>query len=69
MIAGTNIGKEASAAYAVSAGIGVEKFMGQWDTPLTAELAGAHLVDLLHHAPEAGAHAFAIRGAGAEAMA
>ncbi|MBT5039310.1 MAG: SDR family oxidoreductase [Rhodospirillaceae bacterium] len=72
LIAGTDIGKEASAAYAASAGIDVEKFMGQWDTPLTAELAGAHLVDLLdqpQEAKQAGARAFAITGAGAEAMA
>lgn len=68
LIACTHIGKEASAAYAASAGIDVEKFMGQWETPLTAELAGAHLVDLLAGTPEAGAHAFVLTGAGAEAM-
>jgi NAD(P)-dependent dehydrogenase (short-subunit alcohol dehydrogenase family) len=69
LIAGTEIGKMASAAYAETAGVPVEKFMGQWEHPLTAELANAHLIDLLGRAPEAGASAFAISGGGAEAMA
>ena len=68
LIAGTEIGTMASAAYAESAGLSVEKFMGQWDHPLTAELASTHLIDLLRRAPEAGASAFAITGDGVAAM-
>ena len=69
LIAGTEIGKAASAAYAESAGLTAAKFMGQWEHPLTAEAAGAHLIDILGRTPEAGASAFAISGSGAEAMA
>ncbi|MDA0230489.1 MAG: SDR family NAD(P)-dependent oxidoreductase [Proteobacteria bacterium] len=69
LIAGTEIGNMASAAYAASAGMPIDKFMSQWEHPLTAELAGAHLIDLLGRAPEAGASAFTITGSGAEAMA
>ena len=69
LIAGTEIGKAASAAYAQSAGLTAEKFMGQWEHPLTAEIASAHLIDLLRRKPEGDASAFAITGNGAEAMA
>lgn len=69
LIAGTEIGKAASAAYAESAGIDVEKFMGQWEKPLTAKVASTHLIDLLGRKPEGDAKAFAITGAGTEAMA
>jgi len=69
LIAGTEIGSMASEAYAQSAGLTAEKFMGQWEHPLTAELASTHLIDLLHHTPEGGASAFTITGSGAEAMA
>lgn len=69
LIAGTEIGSTASRAYAKAAGIDVEKFMGQWETPLTAGLAGAHLIELLAAKPEADIRAYAITGAGTEAMA
>ena len=69
LIAGTEIGKTASAAYAESAGLTAEKFMSQWEHPLTAEAADAHLIDILGRTPEAGVRAFAISGNGVEAMA
>lgn len=69
LMAGTEIGETASAAYAAAAGIDAEKFMRQWDTPLTAPLAGAHLIELLAAKPEADTRAYAITGTGFEAMA
>lgn len=69
LMAGTEIGMAASAAYAKPAGIEVEKFMNQWEKPLSAALAGAHVVDLLSHLPEGDAKAFAITGTGTEAVA
>jgi len=69
LIAGTEIGTMASAAYAEAAGVPAEKFMQQWDTPLTAEVAGGHVIDLLGRAPDGEARTFAITGGGIEKMA
>lgn len=69
LIAGTDIGSQASSAYAESAGINVEKFMGQWETPLTAKIASTYLVDLLASKPEGDTNAYAITGTSLEAMA
>jgi NAD(P)-dependent dehydrogenase (short-subunit alcohol dehydrogenase family) len=68
LMAGTGIGGEASAAYAEAAGIPVEKFMGQWEKPLTASVASTHLIDLFDAGPENNVAAFALTGVGVEAM-
>ena len=69
LMPGTGSGDAASAAYAGLAGIEVEKFMAQWKTPLTAKLASRHVIDLLGRKLEAGTKAFALTGAGTEALA
>ncbi len=68
LMAGTDIGAQASSAYAQAAGIEVEKFMGQWEKPLSAEVASAHIIDLLDNKPENGSSAFAITGTSVEAL-
>ncbi|MEH6476550.1 MAG: SDR family oxidoreductase [Sneathiella sp.] len=68
LIAGTQIGTQASAAYAEAAGINAKKFMDQWEAPLTAKVASSYLVDLLARKPESDVNAYTITGTSLEAM-
>ena len=68
LMAGTEIGSQASAAYAASAGMDVEKFMAQWEKPLNADVARSHLTDLLYATPGNPSGAYTITGTALEAM-
>ncbi len=62
------IGKQASMAYAESAGISVEDFMQQWEQPLTPEIAAAQVFELLMAPDDLSGKAFSLTGNGAEQM-
>ncbi len=68
LMAGTDIGTQASTAYAEAAGVQVEKFMDQWEKPLTAKGASTSVIDLLAGNRASGTNAYALTGAGAEAI-
>ncbi|MEH6631134.1 MAG: SDR family oxidoreductase [Halopseudomonas aestusnigri] len=68
LIAGTEIGKEASSAYAASVGKTSEQFMSQWEKPLTPAMIGDNILDLIKNGPPEGTNAFVITGLGLEAL-
>lgn len=69
LIAGTQIGDEASQAYAIARGISPEAFMKQWEKPLTAGDVATHVLDLLSAKDGEEAGAYAVNGTGRELMA
>ena len=68
LMQGTDIAKQASSAYADAAGKTAEQFMGQWDKPLTPDLAGSLVYNLITESNDAGVKAYTLTGQGAEAM-
>lgn len=69
LVQDTELGRSAGEAYSEAVGKPYAAFMSQWDKPLTSDLVGASVVDLLmnHNLPDE--RAFAITGAGMEPMA
>lgn len=65
----TGVGRSAVAAYAADAGLSVEDFLEQRDPPVTPEIAGTALVELLLTAPNSLAPAYVLAGAGLEKLA
>lgn len=68
LISGTEIAKDASSAYADAASISAEKFMSQWEKPLTTEIIATGVVELLADSAQT-SQTYAITGAGLEVMA
>lgn len=68
LISGTEIAKDASSAYADAASISAEKFMSQWEKPLTVEIIASSVNDLLAE-PGQKSQAYGITGAELEVMA
>ncbi|WP_419905356.1 SDR family NAD(P)-dependent oxidoreductase [Kiloniella sp.] len=72
LVAGTEIGNEASSAYAASVGKTSEQFMSQWEKPLTPVMIAENILGFIKNGPpedsEEGANAFTITGLGLEAL-
>ena len=72
LVAGTEIGKGASNAYAASVGKTSEQFMGQWEKPLTPAMIGENILDFIKNGPpedtKDGANSFTITGLGLAAL-
>lgn len=64
----TDIAQHAATAYAEAAGKTVEQFMDQWEKPLTPDLAGSLVFDLITESSNAEAKAYTLTGQGAEVM-
>lgn len=64
----TDIAQHAATAYAEAAGKTVEQFMNQWEQPLTPDLAGSLVFDLITESSNAEAKAYTLTGQGAEVM-
>ncbi|MBL4739911.1 MAG: SDR family oxidoreductase [Sneathiella sp.] len=69
LIAGTDIGNDASLAYATANSIPQEKFMKQWDQPLTPDLISEHIIKLLSDDAGDNCGAYAITGTDMETLA
>jgi len=69
LIAGTDIGNDASLAYATANSIPQEKFMKQWDQPLTPDLISENVINLLSDDTGDNCGTYAITGTNMEALA
>jgi 3-oxoacyl-[acyl-carrier protein] reductase len=69
LIAGTSNADTASAAYAAARSVSQEKFMSQWDKPLTVEIVADGVLDILSGQDIAKGGAYTIMGTGVEALA
>ena len=69
LIVGTNIANEASLAFAAVRSISQEQLMNQWEKPLTVELVGDHVMDLLKDDSGTNSGAYTITGTSMEKLA
>lgn len=69
LVQDTKLGRSAGEAYSEVVGKPYAAFMSQWDKPLTSDLVGASVVDLLMNQNLPDERAFAITGEGMEPMA
>lgn len=67
LIAGTHIADQAATAYAEARSMSAEQFMSQWDKPLTPQIIGDQVMELLQQ--EAGSATYGITATGREIMA
>ncbi|MEX0343797.1 MAG: SDR family NAD(P)-dependent oxidoreductase [Rhizobiaceae bacterium] len=68
LVTGTEIAKDASSAYADAASISAEKFMSQWEKPLTVDVIASSVIELLADSGQK-SQTYGISGAGLEVMA
>ncbi len=68
LVSGTEIAKDASSAYADAASISAEKFMSQWEMPLTADVIASGVIGLLADSGQK-SQTYGVTGAGLEVMA